>query len=168
MDEIDQLLELLDYRLQMSERVDIWIKILEQICLHLGMTSAYMMRHDFERKMSTLVSQYISTISNSDELDAYPGETFWEEEFPTTMRWLKADTAHPHVVHADELSSDDPELAEYNESDIKTAVFFKLFVEEQVWGYLELWNSRRKREFTQDELGYGEQICAKLSATIAT
>jgi GAF domain-containing protein len=166
-DEIIQLLLRIRYGDQLSKRLLIWMQVLETLVTRLEMTSGYICRHDFRRHETISVCQYTGSQSSADESEAHPGETFFESEFPNTLVWLRNGGFEPRVVHAAEVEPDDPELQEYLENDVKTVLLAKLVASDGVWGYIELWDTKRQCQFDQQELEIVKKIASAVSQSIS-
>ena len=151
---------------QLSARIKAWVLVLENLCKHLNMTSAYIIHHDFKDKVSTSICQYTGDDSSPEENEAMPGELFFENEFPDTLGWLVSDTRQPHIVNIYDLTEDHPEYIELAESQVKTALFFKLMHDDEIWGYVELWDSQHVQTFSAKQLDYGSQVADKLAQTL--
>jgi hypothetical protein len=165
-DEIIQLLDSIRYDDQLSKRLLFWMQVLEILVTQLDMTSAYICRHDFRRHETISICQYVSHQSGSDEAKSDPGERFFESEFPNTIIWLRSNDSQPRVLHASEMDADDPELQEYHQSEVKTALMAKLFASDNLWGYIELWDTQRKRNFGPQTLEAVKRVAMAISKTI--
>ena len=167
-DEIIQLLESIRYGDQLSKRLFIWMQTLEKLVNYLEMTSGYICRHDFRRRITINVCQYVSSQSGIHESKSHPGETFFESQFPKTLAWLQSGNPDPRIIHMDEMTTDDPELQEYLDNHVLTALMLKLFSAEGIWGYIELWDTQCRREFDASMLEAAQKVARGISRSIPT
>lgn len=166
MEKIGALLEKIMLGANLSNRVEVWTQVLQMLVEYLDMSSGYICHHNMLRRTTVSICHYIRTMSEELVLLAGPGEAFSESEFPNTAAWLRSDDPAPRIIHFDAMDPDDPERAEFESYEVKTALFFKLIPEAGAWGYIELWNTLKRRDFTERELEDGLEVAARLSATI--
>lgn len=140
--------------------------VLKEMGEQINISSAWLCQHDFERAVSTVQGQYVS-----DEASVLEGiwdlnTEYAEFDFPNTVAWLKGETHPPRILHVDELDYADPERKEYIEAGNFTAMLLPVYVAGKIWGYIELWDSRDKRYFTDAEIATALAATEKLSTVI--
>jgi len=144
----------------------IWGKFLKVLAESTGMTSAHLCHHDFVQRESIIEAEYFSRRSEFLESQSEIGKAFPEAGFPYTAAWLRQPGNAPRIQHTKEMPLDDPERHEFVSYQVKTAVFLKIAHKDHVWGYIEMWNSRTKREFTTKELKQLQHITAQFAQTV--
>ncbi len=130
-------------------------RIAEQIGQVLGATSAYICSWQPEDKTSVVLAEYFSPFSTIQEQESDLGVTYQEED---SRFWDALQANSPVVEHVD-----DPNLSEYDRASMlryeaKSVLYLPLQVRGQVIGYAEVWESRRRREFSQKEIALGQGI----------
>ncbi len=130
-------------------------RVAEQLGRAVSATSAYISRVDLELAQSTVLAEFISESANEEEKVSDLGATYQEadSEFLRDMS-----QGLPHIEHVD-----DAELAESDRKHMikygaKSVLHIPLFTRGQIIGYAELWESRRRREFTADEVALCQAI----------
>ena len=123
--------------------------ITEEMCNLIEATSAYICTYDPEDKTSTVVAEYYGPEAVERESDL--GQTYnLEEEFPGTVEDLEA--GRPMIAQVD-----DPQLSESERRHMlhyggKSTLTIPFVAGGKVRAYAELWESRLRREFTEEEI----------------
>jgi diguanylate cyclase (GGDEF)-like protein/PAS domain S-box-containing protein len=139
---------------------EVLYKICEQLCLVADATSAYIVNLDIEHKKAEVIAEYISDKASLAERESDLGVVYEE----TDTRYLTAmETGDPWVDRID-----DPELPENDrlhlmEYGAKSVVYIPMKVGSRIVGTAEVWESRRNREFTTDEIA----LCKSLTQNAA-
>jgi len=135
-------------------------RIAEEMCRAIDATSAYISTYDPETKTSTVIAEYHSNEAIERESDL--GHTYdLETEFPSTLEGLEA--LRPSVAQVD-----DPDLSESQRSHMlhygcKSALMIPFEIGGRVLAYGDIWESRARREFTQDE----KELCLAIGRQAA-
>ena len=124
-------------------------KICEQLCLVADATSAYIVNLDIELKKAEVIAEYISDQACPAEQESDLGAVY--DVIDT--RYLSAmEAGEPWLDQIDdpELPGNDRRhLVEYG---AKSVVYIPMKVGSRIRGVAEVWESRRNREFTMDEI----------------
>jgi two-component sensor histidine kinase len=124
--------------------------IAEQMGRTLDATSAYISSYDPETLLAQVLAEYIGPEACAAEQVSDLG-TVYEEDGETD--WLELMQAGKHdISHIDKpnlLESERDHMLEYG---VKTILYVPLRVKGELIGYVEMWESRRKREFTPQEI----------------
>jgi PAS domain S-box-containing protein/putative nucleotidyltransferase with HDIG domain len=72
----------------------------------------------------------------------------------------------PLVLHKDEAHLSEAERREYTDYLIHSKLFVPLLAQGELVGYTEIWESRRKREFTQHEIHLAQAIASYAASVI--
>jgi PAS domain S-box-containing protein len=136
---------------------DVLSRIVEIMGRAVDATSAYISSYDGEKMSSTVLANYFSPRAHEKERVSDLGVTYnLMEEFPGTIEFLeKGIPDHAHF--------DDPEVGEFErrhmvEFGAKSTSSIPIKVGGEVIAYAEIWESERKREFTQEEINYCQTI----------
>jgi diguanylate cyclase (GGDEF)-like protein/PAS domain S-box-containing protein len=137
-------------------------RIAEQMCLSIGSTSVYIASYDQEANASTTLAEYYGPEASPEEQVSDFGFTYeeYDAEFLSTMQ------ANEHYID----HVDDPDLPEGDRGYMlqygaKSILYIPLWMRERVLGYAEVWESRRRREFTSEEINLCKGVAS--SAAIA-
>jgi diguanylate cyclase (GGDEF)-like protein/PAS domain S-box-containing protein len=135
-------------------------KICEQFCLVADATSSYIVNLDIEHKKAEVIAEYISDKASLAERESDLGVIYEV----TDSRYLTAmETGDPWVDRID-----DPELPENDRLHLekygaKSVVYIPMKVGSRIVGTAEVWESRRNRVFTPDEIA----LCHSLTQNAA-
>jgi two-component sensor histidine kinase len=123
--------------------------IAEQMGRAIDATSAYICRFDATRQVNVVVAEYIGPEANEREQVSDLGASYPESdlEWLEMMREGRHDTDH---VDDPDLVEDERELMEQYGG--RSILYIPLRIGERPVGVVELWESRRRREFTADEI----------------
>jgi two-component sensor histidine kinase len=126
-------------------------RIAEQMGRAVDVTSAYISRHEPETMTYTVMAEYISPQACAQERRSDLGITYSYVEGDT--EFLRAMEASRHDIS----QIDDPDLAESERAHMQqygaqTILYIPLRIRGQLVGYAELWESRRRREFTSEDI----------------
>ncbi|MCP4544254.1 MAG: response regulator [Chloroflexi bacterium] len=137
--------------------------VVEQLALAVDATSAYICDYDSETKLATVVAEYVGPHACAEERVSDLGTTYVEDdaEFEEMMRTGQFDISQ----------IDDPELAESERDHMqqyggKTTLFIPLQIRGKGIGFVELWESRRRREFSAEEIALCQDIVRQALVTI--
>lgn len=142
--------------------------MLRVILYTFDVSSAYICQHNFDRKISIVKNDFMSSHAKLPELESDLGSEIHEDDMGSFLEWLHGDYSVPRVIYQDDLTEDDPEYIEYETYGISTALMSALYFEGEFWGYLEIWDSRRNRKFIAEEIALVQQISRDISDTIMT
>lgn len=139
---------------------EVLYSICEQLCLVVDATSTYILNLDFESKKAEVIAEYISDNAIQAELKSDLGAVYEE----TDTRYLAAmEIGEPWVDMID-----DPELPENDRLHLeeyggKSVVYIPMKVGSRIVGTAEIWESRRNRVFSADEIA----LCQSLAQNAA-
>lgn len=138
-------------------------RIAEQFSLALDATSSYICSYDAERQISTVEAEYISEAACPAERVSYLGQSYQEDSPRIGTRLLAG-------LH-DLLSIDDPnisssDLAHLRRYGGKSVLYIPLRAGGEFIGFAEIWETRCRREFTEDEISLGKAIAAQAAVAM--
>jgi len=125
-------------------------------------TSVYVSTWDREKNTTTVQAAYFSPEASDKERVSDVGVVYsLDEDFPAANKWI-TDTMDYRISHVDDLNLPAEELEHFEEYGCKTDLTIPLIAKGAVIGLLEIWESRQRRDFTEDEIelaiGIGRQI----------
>ncbi len=136
-------------------------RIAEQMCRAVGATSAYIDSYEPETMTSRVLAEYISPQACPEERVSDLGVAYSEEGREEWFEKIKADLYA--ISHIDDPDLSEVERAYMQEYGAKTVLYIPLRVKGEFIGLAEIWESRRRREFTPDEIALCQGI-ARLAA----
>jgi PAS domain S-box-containing protein len=123
--------------------------IAEQMARAIDATSAYICRFDETGQVNVVVAEYIGPEANEREQVSDLGASYPESDF----EWLEMMREGRHdTAHVDDPDLDEVEREMMQQYGGRSTLYIPLRIGEQPVGVVELWESRRRREFTADEI----------------
>ncbi len=152
--QMDTLLQVGTRLVSLHTRQDVLDVICREAVSLLGGTSAYVAQYDQENRQSTVVAEWFSSGASSHEQTPVVGLTFVEED-SMTEQILRG---QPHRT-----SLSDPTITAVEREDLEnygghTALFLPLIARGRALGYVEVWESRYDRLYSEDELLVGQTL----------
>lgn len=139
--------------------------IAEQMCRAINTTSAYLCSFDAATPTSTILAEYISSEAHELEKTSDLGVTYdLKQHFPGTIKLLES----PQIVvtHIDDPDLPESERRHMQKYGARTSLIIPLQIGGQVIAYAELWESRRRREFTPEEITLCQGIAQQAAIAI--
>ncbi len=138
-------------------------RIAEQMGLVIDATSAYICTAEPEAGTSTVVAEYFGPHACAQERVSDLGVTHVE----TDVEFLKAlQAGRPSTAHVDDPDLDEYEREHMQQYGAKSVLDIPLYTRGQVIGFAELWESRRRREFTSEEIALCQAIARNATMAI--
>ncbi len=137
-------------------------RIAEQMGRAIDATSAYICSFDTEAMTSTVLAEYMGPQACPEERVSDLGTTY--KEAPELVRCLQANRYRIASIDAPDLLEE--ERAHMQQYGAQTVLFIPLQVKGQLVGYAELWESRRIREFSSDEIALCQGIAQQAAIAI--
>ncbi len=143
------------------------ITILNQIAetmLHVfDATSVYIGDWQPTRNTSTIIAESFSDEAKPEERESDLGVTYNLLDLETSLNWLREKKAYYYHF-------DNPNESKWNREHMQkygciTTLVVPLSLENHIMGYVEIWESRYRREYSQKELDLAQQLAQQ--ATIA-
>ncbi|MBI1882283.1 MAG: PAS domain S-box protein [Chloroflexi bacterium] len=131
--------------------------IAEQLGQAVDATSAYLCSYEPETMTSTVLAEYFSPNASAKERVSDLGITYHlPRDFSTAFERLLA--GQPEVIHADDLGLYERKRGHMQQYGTQTILNIPLQLGGQVMAFAELWESRRKRDFTLEEMALCQGI----------
>jgi GAF domain-containing protein/nitrogen-specific signal transduction histidine kinase len=139
-------------------------RIVEQMGQVVNATSAYISGYDPGTGQAVVLAEYISPAACAQERVSDLGKVY--EEY-ADGQWMAAMRSGQHRVS----HLDDPDLHEIERSHMKqygarTILYVPLLIRDELIGYVEIWESRRRREFTPGEVALCQDIAQQAAIAL--
>jgi PAS domain S-box-containing protein len=131
----------------------------EQLCLAVEATSAYICYWNRDDNTTVVVADYYSP--QASEQERAPDPDSGKPDADDETAWLT--TQQAVVRHADDLTIPDSTRRHMLRFGVKSLLSIPLTAVHQTFGYATLWETRRRREFTPEEI----QLCLGLTQQMA-
>jgi PAS domain S-box-containing protein len=129
-------------------------------------TSVYACDWNIEQKTTTVLAEYIGSETADLEQRSDLGTTYkLDEHFGDSAEWLKAPRGYS-ISQVDDPELDPKERAHMEQYGGKSTLVIPLRIEDKNWGYIEVWESHRKRDFTSGEIEIVQAIAHQVSMSI--
>lgn len=140
--------------------------IAQQIGLAVDATSAYICSYDPETKNSEVMAEYFSPYASAAERVSDMGVIYHlPRDFPKTFAFLQSGepTQFQHLADLEMYEAEKNHLQQFG---ALTALIIRLQVGTQLIGYVALWESRERRNFTADEVSLCQGIAQQAAIVI--
>jgi PAS domain S-box-containing protein len=149
--------------LEMGPMLDAVVRVAVQA---IDATSGYICDWDEERRTTTCLAEYHGPESSAAERVSEPGVALHVEEDPGEPgNWLYSSEAY-HIAHWDDPHATPKERAFMQERTVKSMLNVPLKVRGKPFGYIELWETRHRRVFTNEETDLVLAIARQVSMGI--
>ncbi|MBN1659370.1 MAG: GAF domain-containing protein [Anaerolineae bacterium] len=130
-------------------------RIAEEMARAVDATSAYICDYQAEADSASVLAEYISPHAAAAERISDLGMTYFDigQEFWERLRDCGFD-----VGHIDDPDLDDSEREHMLTYGAQTVLYIPFQLRDKVVGFVELWESRRRRRFTRDEISLCQGI----------
>ncbi len=126
-------------------------RIAEQMCRAVGATSVYICSYEKEAQSSTVLAEYVSQMADPLEQTSSLGVTYhMSEQFPNDVAYL--DSGELSVKYVDDAGLSAGERSHMQQFGAQTVLTLPLKMGEDTIAYAEIWDSRRRRQFSDSEL----------------
>lgn len=126
-------------------------------------SSVYVGTNDFEAGTTTVLAEYFAPSASDKERESDLGVTYSiEDNFPMFIEWLKKPTEY-FTIQVDNPEHDAMERRHLDEYGAKSSLVIRFTAGDDFGGYIELWESRDKREFREDEIELILSVAQQLS-----
>ncbi len=133
----------------------------EQVGTTLGVSSVYICDWDDQAETTTILAKWVSLDAAEVETVSDLGSTYEMNEYPVTLRALRE--KRPLILRATDPDLTASDRAGVEQYKWQAVMVVPMVSRDRVIGYAELWETRREREFTADEV----QLCQTLAADAA-
>lgn len=113
-------------------------------------TSAYITSVNLEERTLRVIAEYRSAHATVSERKSDLNRVYPLDDYPTFCRVLTSGKAE--VLHDDTPNISEAERLQFEEYGARSILFIPVMAHGKMLGGLEVWESRRRREFTQAEI----------------
>ena len=137
----------------------------EQIGRVIDATSAYISTYDPETRVATVVAEYLSPQACDEERASDLGAAYdMPRDRPGIVELLE--TGRAITAHADDETVSEADRMLMRKYGAQSILFIALRAGGQLIGFVEMWESRRRREFTPEEIALSEGIAQQTAIAI--
>ena len=141
---------------------DVLARIAQQMCQVLGATSAYICSFDGETLYSTVLAEYVGRDATTNEHESDLGTVYYmPEQFPRDLQLIKV--GWPTTIHANDEDLNAYEQHHLLKHGVKSLLVLPMQFGGKTVAYAEVWESRRRREFSANEVALGQAIAQQAS-----
>jgi diguanylate cyclase (GGDEF)-like protein len=130
-------------------------QISKQMCTSIGATSAYVCDYYADTGVTSVIGEYISDEAGEMEANSDIGVSYDNVEPEFIERLEKG--LHD-ISHHDAREITENERAHMQKYGAQSILYIPLKVKEQLIGFVEIWETRRKRDFTEKEISLCQAI----------
>jgi two-component system phosphate regulon sensor histidine kinase PhoR len=143
---------------------DVLITVTRIVAQLLQATSAYVCDWDPQHKTSTVLADFISLSASEAEQVSDVGEIFYlTDDF--TFRLTRQVY---WVSHFDDVLDDITVQKEFETYDIKTILYIPMVADDHLVGYIEVWETRSKREYTKRQIEFVAALARQIASIVHT
>jgi len=135
-------------------------QLAEQVCEVAGATSVYICEFDTPKSFATVIAEFISQEATTKETDLGQVYPIWDSSADFINRMENGLHDYSNI---DDLEVSVDEIAHMKEFGAKSILYIPLLIKGQLIGFIEIWDSLNKREFTPEETG----LCTDISRSAA-
>ncbi|MDQ7024656.1 MAG: hypothetical protein Q9P44_03775 [Anaerolineae bacterium] len=139
---------------------------LHQLCDLCQATSIWLMKHDFKKRIAIVVGEYISQEANDIEKMSDLGEPFPEGFSSEVWRWLRSENPQPYQFHIEGNVIETLDTLEYIENDVKSVLCLSICHKTEPWGFIEIWETRRKQSISAAIIEAAQAIVQNLEIAL--
>ena len=143
---------------------EVLVEICRQMSSAIDATSAYIASYDPSNSSCTIVAEYLGPDVNEMEKVSDLGMVYYEKD----GIWIfgKDEKLTHKIIH-----SDDPDLTPWARKYLtsfggRSILYVPLFIQGRIIGHTELWESRRKRVFSEEEISFCQAISQQAAIAI--
>ena len=137
--------------------------IAQQLCLAVDGTSAYICSFDNASRKSQVLCDYFSIHASENERIPDVGGIYDEEDQGYIATFFNG---QPIIAHIDDSDLVDEEREHMLAHDAKTILYVPLQYRGRVNSFAEIWESRERREFTQQEITLAQSIAQQAAVAL--
>lgn len=142
--------------------------LLQKLARHmtdaLQVTSGNIMSINLPDETMQVVAEYWSNEAAPAEMHSDLEKVYPTSEYATIMRSMMA--GEVIVIHADQDNITSTEKEQFSAYDIKSMMFVPIMAHGQLFGDIELWESRTRREFSQAEIRRAQAMAGHAASII--
>jgi|GEM_PF-2677150 len=134
-----------------AQQAQLKTQIIKEMAEATNLTSAYICQWFPQTGQSMVTTEYISDHANHLERESDLGEYIVEDLSSFFGRGLIDGNPNPDTANVFNLPLYDTDRRHYLEYGACSICMARVWANNVIWGYLEMWESRYEREFTQQD-----------------
>ncbi len=139
-------------------------KLARHVAEALDVTSTFVMSVDPTREVFIELAEYWTDQASPAEQKSEVEVCFPMQNYVAVVNAILA--GETITLHRDDVSLSEPERDQFREYDVQSMLFVPLMARGRLLGDLEIWESRRRREFSEAEIQLAQAIAAHAAAII--
>lgn len=141
-------------------------RLAEQLCHAIAATSVYISDWSTQTGQSTVLTEYYTPAASAAERVSDLGQTYnLYNLYPNELHWLLNN--QPNVTSLADLNLSERTRQHMLQYNAKSILSIPLWVNHEPVGYIELWESRYQRQFTENEIALCQDIAAQAAIAMA-
>jgi len=141
-------------------------RIAAQMARAIDVTSAYICSYEIEQMTSSILAKYFSPQANALEQVSAVRITYnLPRDLPGIFAFLRSDLP-TYTLHVDDPNIPENDRAHLQQYGGNSVLLIPLEIAGEIMGYIALWESRRRREFTPEEIALGQSIAQQAAIAI--
>lgn len=134
-------------------------ELLKYVVRSTKITSGYICEYLPDQDSIRVVSEYMANQGTIAEANSDLGEIYLVDSLGETfIAWLKANDGSVYTIYLDDLPMDHPERPELEKYGGKSVTHVPIRTEKGMWGFIEMWDSRDRHIYSQEEIEFIKQI----------
>jgi GAF domain-containing protein len=135
-------------------------------CKAVDATSVYVCTIDHEARTTVVIAEHFAPAATQAERVSDLGVVYYLASFPLLARWSDK-PASPFAVHVDDPGLSAEEVNHLADYGSKSSLVIPLTAGKEFSGYIEVWESRHKRNFIAEEIELLQSVAGQVSVFIA-
>ncbi|HLA42961.1 MAG TPA: GAF domain-containing protein, partial [Aggregatilineales bacterium] len=141
-------------------------EIVSVIATFMDVTSTYILEYDVISNSATVLTRYISPYAMPEEEGSDIGDHYSLDHDPRFRLALILVNEGFRQAHFDSPDLLESERMQFEEFNVKSILKIPIYVELRMFGYFELWESRRKRVFRMEEIEAMQAVARQIGNSI--
>lgn len=136
---------------------------IEKMITRLDVTSAWLCQLNLDKETAQVVCFGVGPTANPMEKVS---DLFEEYDLNTTPKyklWILSQPQENLIFQINTMPANDPDRREYAINRVNTVLFAPIYVQNELWGVIEVWETRRPRKYTEDDLSMIQATVDKIA-----
>ena len=151
-----------------NQQSEIIAEIMKEMVEISHLTSAYICRWFAETLQSVGIVECLSNQANYLECQSDLGKYYTEDPTSNLGKWLANTEVGDNHINLYDLPRTDADRKNYLQYGACSLYHVRIQINKATWGYLELWESRYNRDFTENEQAIFHYVAGQFGKFFAT
>ncbi len=125
---------------------------IEKMIAKLDVTSAWVCQVNLNRETAQVTGFGVGPAANPMEKVSDLFEEYDLNTTPQYKNWLCNKPQENLIFQIKTMPANNPDRREYAINRVNTVLFAPIYVQNELWGVIEVWETRRPRKFGEDDL----------------